>query len=370
MRPAASSSPPRILLHGIVLAQGHAHVGADRLGGGQGQRCLAHPRGSGQARDAYRHRERPWADEHRRRHVVRSSAAGRSFHGEEAARVAARREPLDEAALDAVEAGVRAVQHLPQMGRVEPGRRPRPPRQRHGHHRPFQRSRQRHLPRRRRRPEGAPQLRLDCGREHAAFEGREHPLDARPGRGERAHGRELIGRRAFPRRGHGPGLGGPLDRGPGPRRGIAEHLERPRLVHQACTGRQVGQAPPVPSLLGGDHVAAGLRPVPRPVGIRAAALGHRAARAAERLQRLPVLVERRRVDEQHLPGAVAPQNLHTHRYFLRDFVRAARTRPVRSCRRQRSWASCAPEWEEPARTDSRAPPAIRSRASPRPAAAA
>ena len=234
--------------------------------------------------------------------------------------MAARREHLDEAALDAVEAGVGAVQHLPQMDRVEPFGRPRPPRQRHGHRRPVQRPLQRHLPGRRRHPEGAPHHRLDDGRKLGALEGREHPIDARPGRGERAYDREIIRPRALSRRGHGPGLGGRLDRGRGPCRGIAEHVERPRLVHQACTGRPVGQAPPVPLLLGRDHVAAGFRPVPRRVGIAAGAVAPpRAGRAAERLQRLPVFVERRRVDEQHLPGAVAPQKLHAHR------VRPSRT---------------------------------------------
>ena len=301
-------------LRGVVLAERHVHVGAaERLGGGHGQRRLAGPPRPGQARDAFRRPGQPWAYEQRRGHVLRSAATGRGFHGEQAARPPARREHLDEAALDAVEAAVGAVQTLPQTDRVEPRRRVCPPRQRHGHRGTDQRLLYRlHAGRVRRLLEGAPQHRVDVGRQLAALQGREHPLDARPAPGERAHGRERSLGLAVPRRGRGPGLDGQLDGGCGPLRGVAEHLERLRLVHQTRIGRHVGQAPQGPLLLGRDHVAE-VRSVSRPAGFGAGALGSRAVRAAERLQRLAVFVERRRVDEQHLPGAFALQSLHAHR---------------------------------------------------------
>ena len=194
----APADPPR----GVVLAQRHVHGAAERPGGGPGQRRLARPPGSGQARDAYGRPERPWAYEQRRPCVLPSSATGRGFHGEEAARPPARRQHLDEAALDAVEAAVAAVQRLSQMDRVEPRRRVRPPRQGHGHRGTVQRLLHCLAPGRERLLEGAPQYRVDDGRQYTARQGREHPIDARPGRDERAYGPELLGL-AVPRRGHG-----------------------------------------------------------------------------------------------------------------------------------------------------------------------
>ena len=301
----APADPPR----GIVLAQRHVHGAAERPGGGHGQRRLARPPGSGQARDAYRRPERPWAYEQRRPCVLPSSAAGRGFHGEEAARPPARRQHLDEAALDAVEAAVRAVQRLSQMDRVEPRRRALPPRQGHGQRGTVQRLLHGLAPGRERLPESAPQDRVDDGRQFAALQGREHPIDAWPGRDERAYGPELLGL-AVPRREHGPSREvGQLDCGRGPLRGIAEHLERLCLAHHARPGRQVGQAPPVPLLLGRDHVAAVFRSA-RPTN--RAVTGPRAGRAAEPLQRLAIFIQRRRIDEQHLSGVFTPQNLHAH----------------------------------------------------------
>ena len=123
------------------------------------------------------------------------------------------------------------------------------------------------------------------------------------------YGPELLGL-AVPRRGHGPGRQvGQLDCERGPLRGIAEHLERLCLAHHARPGRQVGQAPQVPLLLGRDHVAAvfrSARPTSRAVTVP------RAGRAAEHLQRLAIFIQRRRIDEQHLSGVFTPQNLHAH----------------------------------------------------------
>ena len=84
----------------------------------------------------------------------------------------------------------------------KPRRRVRPPRQGHGHRGTVQRLLHCLAPGRERLLEGAPQYRVDDGRQYTARQGREHPIDARPGRDERAYGPELLGL-AVPRRGHG-----------------------------------------------------------------------------------------------------------------------------------------------------------------------
>ena len=229
-----------------------------------------------------------------------------------------------------------AVQHLLQVSRVEPHGPEHPPRQGGGHRRPVQRLLDGRLPGPERLQECMPQRLADEARQHTALEGREHPIDARYVRDESAHRREFRSVAfADRRRGRSPGVSGQLDRGRGPRRRLAEHIERPRLVHHARTavGRQVGQAPPMPQLLGGHHVAAVRRPPSSRGRIRTATSG-RAGRVGEGLQCFAVFVERRRIDQQHGAVVFPPHELHAHSVRLFPWVpshpqRRTGTGPVR-----------------------------------------
>ena len=119
-----------------------------------------------------------------------------------------------------------AVQRLLQVGRVEPHGPERPPRQSDGHRGTGQRFLYCLCPGLDRLQQCAPQRLADEWRQHAALQRREHPIDARSGGDELAHGRESrrvgVGVR---RRRHGLGVGGQLGRrGPGAR--FVEQVER------------------------------------------------------------------------------------------------------------------------------------------------
>ena len=206
-----------------------------------------------EAGDARRGQGRAGKHDERGRFRLHSRAAARSFHGERAAGLRARREHVDDTGLDGVEAAVGAVQHLLQVSWVEPHGPERPPRQGGGHLCPLERLLYRLFPRLERLQEYVPQRLADQARQHAALNGREHPINARYVRDEGTHRREFqTVAFAVPRRGYGLGVSRQLDRGRGPRRRVAEHIERARLGHnaRAAVGRQVGQAPPMPLPVG------------------------------------------------------------------------------------------------------------------------
>ena len=144
-----------------------------------------------------------------------------------------------------------AVQRLLQVSGVEPYRRERPPRQGDGDSRAGQRFLDCRFPGLDRLQQSAPQRVADEWRQQAALQHREHPIDARSGRDELAHGREsrTAGLTAL---GGGRGCAaiGQLDGDGRPRCGVVEQFERPRLFHHPRTtvGHQVGQVPPSPLL--------------------------------------------------------------------------------------------------------------------------
>ena len=250
---------------GIPLAQRHAHVGAaERRGDGHRQRRLARSRRPGEAGNG---RGRPgWSrayDQRGRPVGLRSPVAAHAFHGERAAGLRARRQHLQEAGLDPLEAAVGAVERPRHIRRVEPLRLARSPRQGQHHLRPVQRL----VDRRRIGPErtdAAPQRLTRRTGQLGGLQGIEHLIEARAGGGQRAHGleRRSDGPAASRRRNLGGGAGKRCLRRPEPGSTVAEQAQRLRLVHYSnpARGRQVGQAPPLALRRGGDHVGAARGP--------------------------------------------------------------------------------------------------------------
>ena len=119
-----------------------------------------------------------------------------------------------------------AVQRLLQVGRVEPHGPERPPRQGDGQRGTGQRFLYCLFPGLDRLQQRAPQRVADQTRQHTALQRREHPIDARSGRDELAHGRESrrVGFGVRPRR-HGLGVDGQLG-GHGPDARFVEQIER------------------------------------------------------------------------------------------------------------------------------------------------
>ena len=238
---------------------------------------------------------------------VSPAAGARTLHGERAAALRARRQQVDEARLDAVEAAVRAVERRRHSRRVEPLGRAAAPRQREDRPRPLGGVVDRALPGRDRLVQFISQRLADAARGTRAHQRPEHLLEARAGRGEQPPGLGRRGARLRVRRlaGRFRGVGERLVRVRGRARPACEQSERLRLVHhgRSTGGRQVGEAPPVAKGRGRDDVR----------GVR----GRRSRRArrgstVDDLDRFPVLAERRGIDEQHAGRVPLPEQLHAH----------------------------------------------------------